>query len=69
MKMFEHEVVFFRVYKAGDFGKMQETLRDWGALGWEVVAISDRGSGGDPGFTVFFKRELGEASDHKGDAA
>ena len=39
MKTFEHEVLTFDANDKKSFAGMQETLRDWGAAGYEVVSV------------------------------
>ena len=68
MKRFEHEVLTFTVDKPKDFAKMQETLREWGYAGFEIISVvpSDIHS---KSMTVFFKREVGPTGSRESEAA
>ena len=57
MKTFEHEILTFDANDKKSFAGMQETLRDWGAAGYEVVSVVGT-SVNSSNFTVFLKREL-----------
>ncbi len=56
MKTFEHEVLKFDANDKKSFALMQETLREWGASGYEVVSVVGT-SLNSSNFTVFLKRE------------
>lgn len=56
MKTFEHEVLTFDANDKKNFAGMQETLREWGAVGYEVVSVVGT-SVNSSNFTVFLKRE------------
>ena len=62
MKRFEHEVLTFSVDKPKDFTKMQETLREWGDVGFEIVSVLDHKNVGT-NYTVFMKREMNQINE------
>lgn len=57
MKQFEHEVLSFDTSTKKSFAKMQETLREWGLSGFEIVSVVTASIGGDV-VKIFLKREL-----------
>ena len=68
MRRFEHEVLTFSVDKAKDFAAMQETLREWGNAGFEIVSVVP-GDMHSKSMTVFLKREADETETGKSEAA
>ena len=60
MRRFEHEVLTFSVDKAKGFAAMQETLREWGNAGFEIVSVLDHKNVGI-NYTVFMKTRNGTA--------
>lgn len=67
MKRFEHEVLTFAVGRTKDFAKMQDSLQEWGAAGYEVVSVLQHVTAGST-FTVFLKRAV-ECADVSEEAA
>jgi len=57
MKQFEHEIVSFDLSSKKHISYMEESLRDWGLAGFEIVSAipSDMHS---TSVRVFFKREI-----------
>lgn len=67
MKIFEHEVLTFDVSTKKGFSAMQNTLREWGLAGFEVVSVLQTNS--TTPIAVFLKREMAGAASSKGKAA
>lgn len=68
MKMFEHEVLTFDVGSRKGSAEMESTLREWGAMGWEVVSAVPHNAK-PQGFLVFMKRETIKGHDASEEAA
>ena len=68
MKQFENEVLFFDMSSKKGQEQMRKTLSEWGAVGFEVVAVipSDMHS---RSVTVFLKREVSNDASEQGKAA
>lgn len=60
MKRFEHEVLTFTLGTTKDFVAMQESLREWGHAGYEIVSVIQQMAAWNDvtGYTVFLKREI-----------
>lgn len=56
MKTFEHEVLTFSMGGTKDKKVMTETLREWGASGFEIVGVVQTND--TTPVTVFLKREV-----------
>ena len=68
MKVFEHEVLNFKVDNRKNYEAMQKALREWGAAGYELVSVApDRTS--PQAFIVFLKREIGSHDPSSEEAA
>ena len=57
MKIFEHEVLNFNASNRKAYTEMQDTLRDWGANGFEIISVTND-SVNPMSFVVFLKREV-----------
>lgn len=66
MKTFENEVLDFDLTKKGQHEAMAKALTEWGAAGFELVAVVACGEFSLQ-IKVFFKRE--EAENEKSEAA
>ena len=68
MRTFEHKMLSFKIRGLKDENKMQQALQDWGAAGFEVVAVLPADlTGAD--FRVFLKRERQDETFVQGEAA
>ena len=68
MKRFEHEVLHFNASSPKGYSEMQDTLREWGESGFEVISVTND-SVNSMSFIVFLKREAVEDSATVEDAA
>lgn len=68
MKQFEHEVLNFDISTDKKYAGMQQTLREWGEVGFEVISVVPASLGFDV-INVFFKREIAEQATGAGEAA
>lgn len=68
MKIFEHEVLTFDAGSRKGSADMENTLREWGAMGWEVVSAVPHHAK-PQGFLVFIKRETIVRHDESEEAA
>lgn len=59
MKRFEHEVLHFNASSPKGYAEMQDTLREWGENGFEVISVTND-SVNSMAFVVFLKREAVE---------
>lgn len=57
MKKFEHEVLTFDANGKKGHATMQNSLREWGEAGFEIVSVVGTAINSS-NFTVFLKREV-----------
>ena len=68
MKQFEHEVLNCDSSTDKKYAVMQQTLREWGDVGFEVISVIPASLGFDI-VNVFFKREIIEQAIGTSEAA
>ena len=68
MKTFEHEVLTFNASNRKGYVAMQETLREWGAAGYEIVSVTNDSFNASH-YVVFLKRETNGSVSETEDAA
>lgn len=58
MKTFEHEVLSFKTGTKKQVEEMQKQLTEWGAAGFELVAVTEAPPNFGGGITAYLKREV-----------
>lgn len=69
MKKFEHEVLYFDAQNKKSLDEMQQTLREWGEVGFEVVSVVHSNFGLGENYAIFLKRAVTTESNEAETAA